>query len=418
MLSVFQVELFLVFVSSLSEAVISQQAQTASSQTSALNYYEDPLMDALTESLKRIFKRYDRSLRPNHFGAPLQISASIHISETPRTSEVDMELSVDMVLHQSWIDPRLKLPHNVTPHDYLSFGHEFQQRIWTPDTMFVNEKHSNLHSATVPQLYFRLYPNGRIFSSSHLTVISNCPMNLVYFPMDYQICAIVLESYGYDEKRVTYEWSSATMPKFGANAFGLLQSYQVKSYRQSKALGQYTTGNFSSLICELLLARYVSYFMVQMYLPIALNVIISWFPFWMEGHANYERVGIGVTIILTTTSLVHSIRQSSPKMFYITAMDVYTQTSFLMVFVSLLESSIVCYLYKKQAHLAANPNVHPLTWLERNLNRVKEGHIVLDSICRKVLPAIFLLFNLVYWAYFLNVSATPNDPSWVQNINT
>lgn len=414
MLRALKFQFFLLFISSLSESGLSQGSQTLCTECSAFSD-DDLRMDTLTESLEKALKSYNRALRPNPFGPPLEISASIHISEIPWISEVNMELGLDVVLHQSWIDPRLKLPHNVTPHDYLSFGYEFQQRIWTPDTMFVNEKYSSLHSATVPQLYFHLYPNGRILSSTHFTVTSSCPMDLVYFPMDYQICSIVLESYGYDEKRVTYEWNAATLTKFGEKAFRLLKNYQLKSYRQSKGLGEYTTGNFTSLICELVFSRYVSYYMLKTYFPIALNVVISWFPFWMDGRANYERVSIGVAIILTTTSLVHSIQESSPNVFYITAMDIYTQTGFFMVFVSLLESTIVCYLYNKQALLAQDTNsVHHWTWLDRNLRRFMELPTVVDKISRKVLPTIFLVFNLVYWACFLNGSAIPNEPGWVQ----
>ena len=117
-----------------------------------------------------------------------------------------MEFSVDMSLRQTWTDARLQLPYNVTPYDNIPFGYEFQQKIWTPDTFFPNEKRSTVHSATVPNYYVRLYPNGRISSSVHLTLTLSCPMNLVYFPMDYAICIITMESYAYDDKRVKYDW--------------------------------------------------------------------------------------------------------------------------------------------------------------------------------------------------------------------
>ena len=134
-----------------------------------------------------------------------------------------------------------------------------------------------------------------------------------------------------------------------------------------------------------------------------------------------------MTTILTIASLLRSIQKNSPKVSYMTAMDVYTQTSVLVVFFSLLESVTVCYLYKRKSHAWEVVEVRPSRDRRTNalpdsvqrsemkpLNKISTA---IDQMWRVVFPASCLMFNAAYWAYGLSVSAIHNDHSWVRNLN-
>ncbi len=74
----------------------------------------------------------------------------------------------------------------------------------------------------------------------------------------------------------------------------------------------------------------------QIYIPSSLIVIISWVSFWLNRGATPARVGLGVTTVLTMTTLMASTNAALPKISYVKSIDVYLGACFFMVFASLL----------------------------------------------------------------------------------
>lgn len=96
------------------------------------------------------------------------------------------------------------------------------------------------------------------------------------------------------------------------------------------------TGNYSRLACEIQFVRSMGYYLIQIYIPSGLIVIISWVSFWLNRNATPARVSLGVTTVLTMTTLMSSTNAALPKISYVKSIDVYLGTCFVMVFASLL----------------------------------------------------------------------------------
>lgn len=73
----------------------------------------------------------------------------------------------------------------------------FLDRVWKPDTYFVNGKKSYLHRITVPNKFLRLRYDGFITYSMRLTISASCPMYLRKFPLDAQRCPLIVGSCKY-----------------------------------------------------------------------------------------------------------------------------------------------------------------------------------------------------------------------------
>lgn len=80
----------------------------------------------------------------------------------------------------------------------------------------------------------------------------------------------------------------------------------------------------------------MGYYLIQIYIPSGLIVIISWVSFWLNRNATPARVQLGVTTVLTMTTLMSSTNAALPKISYVKSIDVYLGTCFVMVFTSLL----------------------------------------------------------------------------------
>ncbi|XP_039309860.1 gamma-aminobutyric acid receptor subunit beta isoform X5 [Solenopsis invicta] len=340
---------------------------------------------------------YDKRVRPNYGGPPVEVGVTMYVLSISSLSEVKMspvsyqDFTLDFYFRQFWTDPRLAFKPRAGV-ETLSVGSEFIKNIWVPDTFFVNEKQSYFHIATTSNEFIRIHHSGSITRSIRLTITASCPMNLQYFPMDRQLCHIEIESFGYTMRDIRYKWNSGLqsvgisneveLPQFrvlghrqrqttihlstvgytmrdirykwneGPNSVGVsnevsLPQFKVLGHRQRAMEISLTTGNYSRLACEIQFVRSMGYYLIQIYIPSGLIVIISWVSFWLNRNATPARVALGVTTVLTMTTLMSSTNAALPKISYVKSIDVYLGTCFVMVFASLLEYATVGYMAKR-----------------------------------------------------------------------
>lgn len=93
----------------------------------------------------------------------------------------------------------------------------------------------------------------------------------------------------------------------------------------------------------------MGYYLIQIYIPSSLIVVISWVSFWLHRNASPARVQLGVTTVLTMTTLMSSTNAALPKISYVKSIDIFLGTCFIMVFAALLEYATVGYLGKRIA---------------------------------------------------------------------
>ena len=103
-------------------------------------------------------------------------------------------------------------------------------------------------------------------------------------------------------------------------------------------------GNFTVLTATFEFKRRVGYYLLQVYLPSAILVMLSWIAFWMDKRDTGNRLTVGVTTILTIMFLLSYGNSSVPKMSYVKAMDIYLLSSFAFIFFSLIES-VLCWRF-------------------------------------------------------------------------
>lgn len=103
-------------------------------------------------------------------------------------------------------------------------------------------------------------------------------------------------------------------------------------------------GNYSRLACELHFVRSLGYYIIHIYIPSSLIVVLSWVSFWLHRDAAPARVALGVMTVLTMTTLISSTNAALPKISYLKSIDVYLVMCFVMVFAAILEYAAVSYI--------------------------------------------------------------------------
>ncbi|RUS78341.1 hypothetical protein EGW08_013892, partial [Elysia chlorotica] len=289
---------------------------------------------------------YDRRLRPDFGRAPLTVKADIEIRSMGPISEKDMIFSMDCYFRQNWVDRRLAFNATKEQVTKVSLNLKMLERIWHPDTYFVNGGPSYVHTITTPNKFVRLFYDGSVLFSQRLTIKANCPMHLEKFPMDSQLCPLHIASFGYPASDVIYEWHYGNALAAVAATDMRLSQFDLKAMPASNTTKRFKGSPHSILSVFFDFRRHTGFFLIQVYLPCCLLVILSWVSFWINREATSDRISLGATTMLTMTFLVLDSRNDLPRVAYSTALDVYVALCFFFVFASIVQFAAVHFYTK------------------------------------------------------------------------
>ncbi|XP_026137018.1 gamma-aminobutyric acid receptor subunit beta-2 isoform X2 [Carassius auratus] len=317
-------------------------------------------MPVVKDTVDRLMKGYDIRLRPDFGGAPVAVGMNIDISSIDMVSEVNMDYTLTMYFQQAWRDKRLsytEIPLNLTLDNRVA------DQLWVPDTYFLNDKKSFVHGVTVKNRMIRLHPDGTVLYGLRITTTAACMMDLRRYPLDEQNCTLEIESYGYTTDDIEFYWRGGNRAVTGVERIELPQ-FSIVDYNLISKNVVFSTGSYPRLSLSFKLKRNIGYFILQTYMPSILITILSWVSFWINYDASAARVALGITTVLTMTTINTHLRETLPKIPYVKAIDMYLMGCFVFVFLALLEYAFVNYIFfgrgpqrqKRAAEKAATAN--------------------------------------------------------------
>ncbi|XP_061312559.1 gamma-aminobutyric acid receptor subunit alpha-6 isoform X1 [Pezoporus flaviventris] len=310
----------------------------------------DLYLENITRILDKLLDGYDNRLRPGFGGAVTEVKTDIYVTSFGPVSDVEMEYTMDVFFRQTWTDERLKFSG---PTEILRLNNLMVSKIWTPDTFFRNGKKSIAHNMTTPNKLFRIMQNGTILYTMRLTINADCPMRLVNFPMDGHACPLKFGSYAYPKSEIIYTWKKGPLHSVEVpqESSSLLQ-YDLIGQTVSSETIKSNTGEYVIMTVYFHLQRKMGYFMIQIYTPCIMTVVLSQVSFWINKESVPARTVFGITTVLTMTTLSISARHSLPKVSYATAMDWFIAVCFAFVFSALIEFAAVNYFTNLQTQRA------------------------------------------------------------------
>ncbi|XP_035826071.1 gluClAc2 [Aplysia californica] len=325
------------------------------------------------------------------------------------------------------LSPVMAASVNMTRQDVLEIlivnSSTYNARI-APDyeqvvVVFRNEKKGEFHIVTVPNRLMHLYRNGTIYYSMSL-FDSLCGL---------PVCTTEGgDGYGYTTENIIYRWIDHKPIDYQDNL--QLSQYTLVGESLDNCTKTYKeTGSFSCVRADFILKRDVGFYIIQVYVPSVLIVILSWVSFWLDIEAIPARISLGVLTVLTMTTQSSGARSSLPRVSYVKAIDVWMATCLFFVFASLLEFAYINVLARRrmpyqcfgtpesmETSPGANGSHHSRTDGDRtekhrlarqNSQAVrfygKSGARYCDRMARFVFPLAFVMFNMTYWLIYVFV---------------
>ncbi|XP_047476249.1 glutamate-gated chloride channel-like isoform X8 [Penaeus chinensis] len=295
--------------------------------------------------------RYDKRIRPLVKDGPLSVNVSVLLLRLASPDESSLKYEVELLLHQDWIDPRLKYD-DAGRHSYLSGMHHIDD-IWLPDTYFImhGEFKENLSK---DKIALKIYKDGKVSYTMRKYLILSCEGNLNKFPFDDPNCTFSMESISYEKKDLEYHWLNDTGMENGSslaksNNFRSLNAYMISNRTlvcQEDTF--FWRGDYSCLMVNLVFTRDDVFYFSTVFFPGMVLVTSSFITFWLEWNAVPARVMIGVTTMLNFFTTSNSFRESLPVVSNLNAMNVWDSVCMFFIYVSLLEFVVVNYVGRKR----------------------------------------------------------------------
>ncbi|XP_012676871.2 gamma-aminobutyric acid receptor subunit rho-2-like isoform X2 [Clupea harengus] len=413
-----------------------------------------------TDQLLRV-DDHDFTMRPAFAGPAVPVGVDVQVESLDSISEVDMDFTMTLYLRHYWKDERLSFPS--TTNKSMTFDGRLVKKIWVPDVFFVHSKRSFIHDTTTDNIMLRVYPDGHVLYSLRVTVTAACNMDFSRFPLDSQTCTLELESYAYTDEDLMLYWKSGNDSLSTDDKISLSQ-FLIQQFHTTSRLAFYSsTGWYNRLFINFTLRRHIFFFLLQTYFPATLMVMLSWVSFWIDRRAVPARVSLGITTVLTMSTIITGVNASMPRVSYIKAVDIYLWVSFVFVFLSVLEYAAVNYLttvkdgkdrklrekakqqslpcscgmshtrtmmldgtyseadtnslagYTRAPNMAEDPpekqermvvhlsldNEYTGTKKKRFRSfRIIQNTHAIDTLSRMIFPGAYIIFNLIYWCVY------------------
>jgi hypothetical protein len=172
---------------------------------------------------------YDKHISPvPNDGGPTKVTVNMYVREL---GPVDLQMNsfrLQVTLRQEYHDSRLNFDDEDV--EFISLLGDEVNKIWQPDTFFINERETIFHNGLEPNIYARIFANNqteeaRILISERITMELSCPHLFESYKGSGSItCSTNLASYGLHDKYIVYNWKSDNPIQIGNDADSFLNS--------------------------------------------------------------------------------------------------------------------------------------------------------------------------------------------------
>jgi len=272
---------------------------------------------------------------------PLFVYFKLPVSEISEIDDHKSILTIRLNYKLRWAESRMAVNQTAEwgPKNRINISPDNVELFWTPDVII-----HDLVSFNKPEILnqvgaLEIYRDGRIYYKvrSDITVVCKA-MEFGQFPLDHHKCYFILTSFGYDSEHLAlggefvYERENQRTLPFNVDI-------QPLPHHKTVVVG--SSSNYSAYGFEVLLSRSLGPFILSVYLPSAMFVMMSWVSFFVPPDIVPARIVLLVTLCLVLINMFNSTTTRIPVSNAVTAMEVWLLACMLLVFLSLVEYAII-----------------------------------------------------------------------------
>jgi hypothetical protein len=269
---------------------------------------------------------------------PIHVRLSLNINKIYDIRPVDESFNVDAYLGADWLDIRAGV---LVPHDknYITLedAHvdEWHEHVWIPSLEIINV----LGPKDISNKRLIIYKDGRVFYNERFNATLQSSMNFRKFPFDTQKLQIMIEPFSYSASKMVFSPESRVYPTENS-AWPMLEWHALgRACQVGEAEYEYLADStaekkFTQFAFSLTVERIPGYFLLQIFLPLAVIMLCAWSIFFVKDGAT--QLSLISTLMLTVYAFNFFITDSIPKLPYGTFLGKIIIISFISIFLQLI----------------------------------------------------------------------------------
>lgn len=343
------------------------------------------------------------------------------IDEISSINDKTQSMMISMYFAVSWLEPRLQINSTAQewiedrtgPKDQVNESPEALKYLWYPELEIYGLETFSRQKVLKEMSGVRIMKNKTINYELNVHISISCQMNFDDYPLDSHACQFQVGSY-YDSQEVVRCNSHFIYDE--ARQRSLQHVIQIEQLPPHFHTVHLPSGVYSACGFQVKLQRKQMQFVVQVYLPSAMFVIVSWVSFLVKPEVVPGRMAMLVTLFLVLINIFNSVREQAPISSSLNAVDLYLVVCISFVFASLIEYAVILLFMKKRRKprstidkglktMFRSENNQDQINRERNMKQAELGmsarkQFLVDNIdawAMWLAPPIFFIFNMIYW---------------------
>ncbi|XP_059087344.1 glycine receptor subunit alpha-4-like isoform X2 [Tigriopus californicus] len=277
---------------------------------------------------------------PPPMSGPVDVYLKLPVSEISNIDDQRSQISLRLTYKLLWPEPRMILNESADwSQGEINVRGDMVDHFWTPDIIihdlvsFYKPEVLNQVAALEIKHKKRLYYKVR----SDLTTVCK-GMKFHRFPLDEHVCYLKLTSFGYNDQEMTldgqFSYDNSNQRALPFNVLIKEISGPLRTYRGSNS-------NYSVYGLEIHLSRCVSPYLLNVYLPTAIFVVMSWVSFLIPTEVVPARIVLLVTLCLVIINTFNNVTARIPVASQVTALEIWLLACILLVFGALAEYAFI-----------------------------------------------------------------------------
>ena len=279
---------------------------------------------------------------------PVEVALGLYISNLAVVEETREQFQIEGYFTVEWDDPRLALPEESRVQGHLRKLNP--DDLWTPPL-----ETANMISHRRNSFELTADDSGHLRYVERTDTTVSAYYSLRKFPFDSQTLEFEIEPFMPAAQEFTFASRPASPTGSDSAAAAGLAAWEIKALRYTTRHVESRSGMpaRSQALFQVIIRRHSGFYIWKIFLPMILMASIPWAVFWYEVHDFSGQMSVPLAITLSMVAFQLSIAKDLPRVGYMTFLDAVFLTSFIFVFLSIVEIVIVYVLQvRKRSALA------------------------------------------------------------------
>ncbi|KAJ8390990.1 hypothetical protein AAFF_G00097680 [Aldrovandia affinis] len=318
---------------------------------------------------RRLFRRYNPFIRPvENVSDPVTVEFEVSISQLVKVDEVNQIMETNLWLRHIWNDYKLKW--SPMEYDGIEFIRVPSNKIWRPDIVLYNNAVGDflVEDKTKALLKF----DGTVTWVPPAIFKSSCPMDITYFPFDYQNCSMKFGSWTYDKAKIDLVLIGS---KVNLKDFWESGEWEIIDAPGYKHDIKYNCCEeiYPDITYSFYIRRLPLFYTVNLIIPCLLISFLTVLVFYLPSDCG-EKVTLCISVLLSLTVFLLVITETIPSTSLVIPL-IGEYLLFTMIFVTL---SIVITVFVLNVHYRT-PTTHTMpSWDGMNCLEYGENKVAAD----------------------------------------